>query len=61
MHNATDIGEEAKVMKAYSLAIANQAENSEPDAPANFGTAIEKQEEQQKKTADWFNSQGDEE
>ena len=42
MHNATDVAEEAKVMKAYSLAIANQAESSEPDAPVNFGTAVER-------------------
>ena len=61
MHNTTSIAEEASVMKAYSLAIANQAESSEPETPVNFGTAIEKQEEKQRQTEAMYNAASDEE
>lgn len=35
-------------MKAYSLAIAQSAENNEPNEPINYGTAVENEEKRER-------------
>lgn len=53
--------EETSVMKAYSLAIAKQAESSEPDEPTNYGTQVEKQELAEKEDAPYSVEKNEEE
>lgn len=55
----TDIPEDASIMKAYSLAIAQAAENTEPDEPVVYSSAAQTDSENTQTKTDNFDAAGD--